>query len=315
MSRMLFFLAGLLAAMCAATAFAAPVADEPAAPSVESVTVTGAKSRQVIEKYVQDFVSPARVTGKLTRWMDDVCPITTGLKPQFTGFISQRIRDVAVEVGAPVSVSASCKPNVEVVFTTAPQKLADNIRKHDAAFLGYADTRAQLDALAKVTRPIQAWYTTATRDLRGNTQVDSSRVAMNGAPVEIPCLECPSGTLTLYGTSAVTVTGSRMSDGMRSALYHVIIVAEPAKLLDYEIGTLADYIVMLALSQLSSTDVCEPLPSIANLLVKDCANAGRELTAADLAYLRGLYHMSPDRTPVTQENEIVSRMQQELGGD
>ena len=38
---------------------------------------------------------------------------------------------------------ASCKPNIEVVFTTTPQALLDNIRKGEPVFLGYHDNGSQ----------------------------------------------------------------------------------------------------------------------------------------------------------------------------
>ena len=66
--------------------------------------------------------------------------------------------------------------------------------------------------------------------------------------------------LNLPHASAHTVTGSRLGDGLSSELYNVLIVAEPAKLMDYEIGTLADYAAVLALAQPASMDTCEELP-------------------------------------------------------
>jgi hypothetical protein len=293
---------------------AGAVQAQPMAAPTERVTVTGARSRQVLERFVESFAAPTRLTGKLARWEDGVCPVTVGLKPAFTKFISQRVKDVAGQVDAPVNANASCKPNIEIVFTTAPQGLLDNVRKKQSTFLGYADNSAQLDALAKVTHPIQAWYTTATRDLRGNTHVDSSKVAMSGIPVVIPCPDCPDGKMTLYGISAGTVTGSRLGDGMRSSLYHVIIVADPTKLLDHGIGGLADYISLLALSQLSGLDACQPLPSIVNMLAAGCERETRSLTASDLGYLRGLYKMGPGRNLRGQEDAIAFEMQQTLDG-
>ncbi|HEV2224670.1 MAG TPA: hypothetical protein VGR84_16890 [Candidatus Acidoferrales bacterium] len=68
-------------------------------------------------------------------------------------------------MGAPVSDMKSCTPNIEIVFTTAPQVLLDGIRKDDPDYLGYATTSDQRDALATVSRPVQAWYTTETIDL------------------------------------------------------------------------------------------------------------------------------------------------------
>ncbi len=279
----------------------------------ESVTVTGARSRQVLDQFVQSFAAPSRMTGKLARWEDGVCPITVGLKPAFTKFISDQVKAVAAQVGAPVNGHGDCKPNIEIVFTTAPLGLLDNIRKKQDAFLGYADNDAQRDALAKVSRPIQAWYLTASRDLRGNTLVDSAKALPTEITLPDPYHNPPFITV-LTKQGAMSVTGGRLDDGMRSTLYHVIIVADPTKLADYEIGTLADYIAMLALAQLSSLDLCQTLPSIVNTLAKDCAMPATALTANDLGYLRGLYAIGPGRNLRGQEDAIAFQMQQQQDG-
>jgi hypothetical protein len=292
---------------------ALPAAAQPAATGggTESVTVSGTRPRQVIEKFVEHFAAPTRMTGKLARWEDGICPVAVGLKPAFLTFITRRVRNVAAAAGAPVNDRADCKPNIEIVFTTTPQGLLDNVRKHDWAFLGYADNDAQRVALATVTRPIQAWYTTATRDLRGKAQVDSARMAGAGSEIQIPCKGCVSGYMNLtYAKSADSVTGSRLGDGKRSTLYHVIIAADPTRLLDHEIGAVADYISMLALTQLSSLDTCQTLPSIVNMLAVGCARRTDALTDNDAAYLRGLYHMSAGMMLRGQEDGIAYEMAQ-----
>jgi hypothetical protein len=273
-------------------------------PSTEHVTVTGTRSRAVLQDFVQSLASPGRITGKLARWEDGVCPVTVGLKPQYADFISRRIKDVAAQVGAPVNARPSCKPNIEIVFTTKPQALADRMRREDQLYLGYHDNSSQADALATVRHPIQAWYTTATRDLRGDSVIDSPQMQGTGVSSNI------AGDSSLLLSSSAAVTGSRLGDGKTSALYHVVIVAEPAKLLDYEIGTLGDYIALLALAQLSDPDACRNLPSMTNLLVSGCSGTSLSLTANDLGFLRGLYHMSPGRTLRSQEDEVVYQMQQ-----
>ena len=53
-------------------------------------------------------------------------------------------------------------------------------------------------------------------------------------------------------------------------------------------GAVGDYIAMLALTQLSSLDTCQALPSIVNLLAPGCAQKPDGLTENDVAYLRGL---------------------------
>ncbi len=289
---------------------------QPAPQQTESVTVTGARSRQVLDQFVQSFAAPTPMTGKLARWEDGVCPVTVGLKPAFTKFISARVKDVAAQVGARVNAQSGCKPNIEIIFTTAPQALLDNVRKKDAAFLGYADTSAQRDALARVTHPIQAWYTSQLKDLSGKTYWESPRTVGDvSSELRIPCPPCAGGYMNLPNAiGAVNVMGARLGDGLRSSLYHVIIVADPTRLADYEIGTLADYVAMLALAQLSSLDGCQTLPSIVNTLAKDCTRPATALTANDLGYLRGLYAMGPGRNLRGQEDAIAFQMQQQLDG-
>jgi hypothetical protein len=137
-------------------------------PPVESVTVTGTRSHEVVQGFVESFVTPTRLTGKIARWEDGICPVTVGIRPAFTKFVTDRVKEIASTVGAPVDGSVSCKPNVEIVFTTKPQGLLDVIRKNQSGFLGYYDNTAQLEKLATVTHLIQAWYTTATKDLGGD---------------------------------------------------------------------------------------------------------------------------------------------------
>jgi len=288
-----------------------------AAHTPESITVTGTRSREVLQGFVQSFAAPTRTIGKLARWSDGICLIVAGLPRGFAQFLGQRVKDTAARVGAPVNGSMTCKPNIEIAFTTAPQALLDRIKRKNAVLLGYHDSRKQLDQLATVTHPVQAWYTTATQDLRGNIQVDGGRASGMGMEVTylcnpgIPDMIC---TMRLPGAHTANVTGSRLGDGQRSVLYHVIIVADPAKLFEYEMGALADYIAMLALTQLGSLDACQQLPSIVNMLAKDCDRKADALTENDIAYLHALYKAAPDQTLGTQQDQMAYQMEQELKG-
>jgi hypothetical protein len=95
----------------------------------------------------------------------------------------------------------------------------------------------------------------------------------------------------------------------------VLIVAEPAKLFDYEVGSLADYVTMLALSQPASLDSCQELPSISNLLAKGCASAPSKITDGDLAYLKGLYRVPGGSSLTGQRDEMQYQMKKILVTD
>jgi hypothetical protein len=88
----------------------------------------------------------------------------------------------------------------------------------------------------------------------------------------------------------------------------------PGKLADYEVGTLADYIAMLALTQLNSLDVCQQLPSVINLLAPNCPSPPDAISESDLGYLRGLYSMSADGNLRMQQDGIAHQMKQSLRG-
>ena len=295
---------------------------QPTPKAPESVTVTGVKpTEKAIDDFLLSHTAPTRMLGKIARWKTQICPLTMGLGKNYAPFVSQRIRQVAAQVGAPVDEDKTCQPNIRVVFTTKPQELMDNLRRDHPDYLGYYENRLQSAKLAAVTRPVQSWYTTATIDLRGRPQIDSAQGA--GISIDVilpgPNSMSPGGVTTgattrleLPNASSMNVSGNRINDGLSSSFFNVLIVAEPAKLLDHEIGTLADYIAMLALSQPGPLEDCAEFPTILNLLVPGCARITNNLTEGDLAYLKALYKMTPANTLAAQRGEMRYQMQQVL---
>ena len=102
------------------------------------------------------------------------------------------------------------------------------VRRKHKIYLGYTESSAQADRLAVIKRPIQAWYLTATKDLAGHAEVDS----FYSMPTEpVANLITRSGLRRRWACRlAQKVTGGRLKDGLRTVLYHVIIVADPTKL-------------------------------------------------------------------------------------
>jgi hypothetical protein len=257
-------------------------------------------SDAAIASFVDNHSAVTRL-GKIARWEEGVCPGVTGLPANFSKYILKRVRDVATAAGAPVNADEGCKANIDIVFTTKPQGLLDSIRAKDPFLLGYFDSTSQADAMAKVSRTIQAWHATQTVDARGHALVDSRNNAAGGAA---------------QSTNAQNSLGNRLGDGLHSSYFHAIIVADPNKLGDYEIGTLADHIAMLALAQPAAEEACADLPSILDMTSGQCHKdaPAKTLTSADAGYLRGLYQAEPGASLRTQKDGIAFRVKDALAG-
>src|SRR5579883_2399863 len=96
---------------------AAAAEAQQAGPGVESVTVTGTHERQMLQSFVQSSAAPARITGKLVRWDQGICPIVKGAPQAFAERIIARLKAVALSVGAPVSSDPKCAPNIQIAVT------------------------------------------------------------------------------------------------------------------------------------------------------------------------------------------------------
>lgn len=309
-----------IAAFGLAPAFAQTPAPRPASSlPPESITVIGTKpSVATIENFVEARGLRTHSLDRIARWSLKVCPVTIGLGDKYAAYVTKRIRDVAAAVGAPVDPDPACQPNIEIVFTTKPQSLIDSIRKTDPVYLGFHYTEREADDLAKVTHPIQAWYTNISTFMYehrppgyGGQTLDMGRCGVtNSVSVKLG-----GHRLTLHCLTEAGGSPSRARDGMNGGFLNILIVAEPARLFDYEVGSLADYITMLALSQPATLGGCEDLQSISNLLTPDCAGAASQITNADIAYLRALYETAGgDRLP-TQRTYIREEMYRMLVTD
>ena len=277
----------------------------PAMAQVESVTSTALREKQ-IQQYVESHAVPSRHLGKIGRWESPICVAGEGLKPELLEFVIRRVKAVAAQVGAPVDQSPNCRQNVEIGFASNPQSVMDYIRDKHAAYLGFYDNSSQAAASARMTRPIQAWYATVTIDVIGGTESDTR-------PTGPPTCWDPPWCRFMVSATVHRATGTRVSDGLRTGFRNVIVLGDRDRLVKMEMGVVADYIAFLVLAQPASLDDCSSLPSILGSLAPNCPTASGELSAADIAYLTGLYRMNTDRFLAGQKEQIVFQMKKALG--
>jgi hypothetical protein len=297
----------------AAIAFALSAsAQEQASPAaapgngVENIIVTAPKQRpeKALTEFIIGHTAPSPLLGKIARWKTGICPLTIGLPAKFNFYIDQRILRVATTAGAPLAPSEPCRPNVLVLATPEPQKLLDYIREKRKALLGF-HYRPQTRRIATMTLPVQAWYSTATEDFRGFVSADLPSGSLGYGVMSA------NGEIAGYNTS-----GSRTGDGLKSEFTTAIIIVDTGKIGGQEIGPLADYIAMLALSQGQYYDTCQEIPTITNLMAPGCSGDSKPagLTDIDAAYLRGLYKMNAGTSFLGQRGSIAFEMKKDLGG-
>jgi len=303
-------LASALAISLTASAQEQAKPEEPAPGiAVENVIVTAPalRTERALDNFIIAHSKPTQWLGKIARWKNGICPLAVGLSPQLNLYISQRIIRVAMMTGAPLDKGETCRPNILVIATDQPQAFLDFMSTKRPALLG-AHYISQRQKIATMTLPVQAWYSTATEDFRGFISGD------------LPSWDLGYGVMSAsypsMGFANTYTSGSRTGDGLKSQLTTAVILVDKQKIVGQEIGPLADYIAMLALSQGQSYDTCQDVPTINNLMAANCAAELKPaaLTDIDATYLRGLYKMDAGQSYRGERSSIVFEMKKELGG-
>ena len=230
------------------------------APKIETVIVTapkwlGDKPQTVIHNFVHSYAMAATPTvSEVTRWKFGICTRTYGLsKPEYNQFVTQRIEDIAVEAGVKLKPTG-CPLNVEIVFTAKPQEFLDQVHREGAQLLGPRPSQA--DTVGKMRYAVQAWYATGTRDVEGTLQLDDDdNAGFNTLASGVSQPFSSFQTVPFYN-----VEGNRWRTGLNSELAHIYVIADTSKTEGYELGAVADYVAMLALSQTQSFRLLQAHP-------------------------------------------------------
>jgi hypothetical protein len=264
--------------------------------------------------FVDTFASATPRLDQYARWTNPVCVTVQGLPADQGAKIKARVEEVAKGVGLRVA-GAGCAPNIEVKFSAQPQAFLDQVAATHEDMLGYWHRRDR-DALKAITRPIQAWYRTATIGNGGTT--GSQFTYIEGGSGAAPAV--PQGTVGNQATGEIiddpderAPTGcgaSRFSACLRSVFDHVLIMVDTNAVKTAPAGLVADYVAMLAMTEPQSLDGCNALKSVIDIYARGCA--GREppdgLTRADVAFLTALYKTDLEAKKLSQQTDIANRM-------
>jgi hypothetical protein len=295
----------------------APAGQASSPTAVAPLTVQAEPGPLIVRKetgeFVQSFAAPTPAIDQIARWREAICIQVTGLVPDQAARVAARIEEVAEGVGMH-ALKPGCNANIEVVFTDQPQAFMDKVAANREEVLGYFH-RHQVDALKTVTRPIQAWYVTATISNAGpnadmatatlsSASAHASSTAWNFQPLAEVVDDPDNRGPTACGDSP------HFTRCLVSELKNVLIVVDTSRLKDKTLGPVTDYLSLLALAQPRTLDGCAALPSVVDLLGPPCRDRGTPdgLTPADAAYLTSLYAANLEFNRQGEENDIASRM-------
>jgi hypothetical protein len=282
-----------------------------APPAVEATTP--AELRAQTRAFVETFATATPKLDQIARWDSPICVTVQGLPADEAAKIKARIEEVAKALNVRAA-GRNCGPNIEIKFSNQPQPFLDQVAATHEDMLGYWHRRDR-DTLKAMTRPIQAWYRTATLGTggTGGATFAFTDTSNGGGPA-------PAGTTGRQATGELiddpdsrSPTGcgdSRFSSCLRSVFNHVLVMVDTNAVQGTPAGLVADYVAVLALSQPRSLDGCNGLKSVIDVYASGCA--GRQppdgLTRADVAYLTSLYKADPEAKKISQQGDIAGRM-------
>jgi hypothetical protein len=281
--------AGLvLACSCGLAAQAAAAPPTP----IEGVVVPGhapsEAERQRIDAFVHQ-IAPIRADQTLTRWSTPICPLVTGLARAAAEEVLARVSQVVLEVGAPLAPKASCKPNLVIAVTPDPKGFAEAWEKRDVTIFGER-TPSTAEAMLASKAPVIVWHLTT------NDPSDGSGL---------------TGDINKPGERHFA-RGSHIFSEMVRHTHAVAAIVDANQAVGLTTRQIADYVTMKALAEIRPEAAIDGFPTILTLFGPDRAHAPRELSAWDLAYLRGLYATDPsDRTQLLK---IMAEIEREASG-
>jgi hypothetical protein len=302
MIRIPFKLAASL--LAGALAVAPAMAQTPTPDSSDGsdrITITGIQPERMRD-FVRELMEPGKL-GQLSRWEDEVCPGVVGLTPEASQAMLDRIALRAVSLDLRVG-EPGCKANVLVVVTDDGQQFTPTFVQQNKKLFGDAfDSgntlgKTALDRFTKADKPVRWWHVSQTVTDRGKVLGDSTATAAGGGGF--------SGAQVARVNNA-----SRLGASTHQEFNRIIAIVDTSKTKGVSFSAVADYIAMIALTQVQADVDAAGYDSILNVF--DGPIGGDEpmtgWTAWDSAFVSGLYAVRKDFVSSQQlENEIVRQV-------
>jgi len=291
--------AACFGALIVFTAAHAQTPEPPVSPgSTESVTVHSRRQEDwtLSQRFLGSLLRPSyALKDQFATWKRPVCLRVNGMPSASAHIVMERIRSIAEKIGAPLDRNESCAPNVVIIVSQEPQTILNALKAKRTFLFAVSPVRD-----LQMHYPVQVWYYSLDRDYNGQYWPD---VPLDGY----------GDTSNVLGLPAMKSHYTNLETGIQPEMRLATIIVDSAAIRGMALGTFADYLALLSLTQAPVTGQCQPAPSIANLFLTDCdANFHTtSLSHVDLAMLTSIYQ-TPDEPERLQKVRIINNMRNNL---
>ena len=291
---------GLLLATPALAAYAPP---EPAKPS-DTIVVTGQKpEKKAVREEAINFIRTVIAKPddeQYARRNAPICPRVLGVDAAYAEIVEKRIRDIATAVDAPLA-PADCKLNLVIRFSEDGDAYIQRLKIAKPGLFRSIPTLERKSFFAR-TSPVRWWYNLGLTDSGGRDLAQTSPQEIAIGP--------------LYGSKGFSRSQSPsiIDTNLIVRIEASTVIIDVNKVTGFPIDTIASYAAMLSLGHIRQDADYNGAPSILGIFNqnKTIADAPRDLTKWDYAYLRALYKTPLNRVARAQRSRIVGAMAIEL---
>lgn len=250
-------------------------ADDPV--DLDDVVVEGQRLEQVAREFVAEVGAPPYRRG-LARWREGICVAAVNLRPAAAQPLIDHISRVGMTLGL-TPRDPGCTPNIIIVFTAEADEVSRGmVEARRTAFhsgVGGLDRgRAALEAFQHSGRPVRWWHISVPIN------------AQTGGPG----IRLPGMTAAPYVPGEGLVNRGRY---VRDDLNKVVIVVDVDAVAGVSGEQLADYLALIALSQVDPDGQTQGFSTVLNLFSDPEGTPG--LSGWDRAYLDALYDTPSER--------------------
>lgn len=268
----------------------ASAADQQTTTELADITVQGRRIDERVRSFLDEVVAAPRGRGP-ARWRDNICVGVANLRGETAQYLADRVSDVAWDIGLEAG-EPGCRPNIMIIGTDDGAAMAQAlVAARRSVFWpggsGMNRSRAALEAFQDNDHPVRWWHISLPVDSETN------RLAVR----------LPGGNPPVVANYAA----GRLRTTIRNDLGRVIIIVDVAKLAGLNSRQIADYVAMVALSQVDPDADTQDYDSILNVFRQPAASPN--LTEWDMAYLKALYAAELNQTATShQTGEIQDLM-------